>query len=212
MKKSKLLLNGLPLLIGTLFLMFACHKEKPVQLPSDYVLGASCSNGIKDDNEDGVDCGGVCGPCTFSEPNCHLDNYYNDVYAFNSTVSFTQSTSYISNGKYVILSTNNNGDSLKFTFLNENIVLFSEYDPSSLSTLDTEKVFVEAGLNSLPYTINYDTYYNYESTVSSQSNFSEQHVHVNKQDGKITVSFCELRLKELSQGAIKSIKGKIVLD
>lgn len=212
MKNTSYFYKTLPLLIGVLFLVFACHKEKPVVLPADYIAGSSCTNGVKDANEDGIDCGGVCDPCSLSYAGCSFYSANNkiSISGNNSSVTFTKCKSFVSNGKYTVLSTNNSGDTLKFTFGIEDVEFFRRYNPSAKTSLSVEKVFIEAKLNSLPYPLNYNTYYEYESIAYSEAYYDEGYVHLNKEDGKFTVSFCELELKEKSQGGMITFKGKIV--
>lgn len=206
--------------IFPLFLVFSCHKEDPVKLPSNGELGiiTSCNNGIMDGDEIGIDCGGPCGPCDLSQAGDCTIMYSNDESKVKSndavaSVPFDNNTSSIVNGKYTAIATNSVGDSIIFTFPDSNPMFFQSYNPTAKTSLDTSKVYIEARLKSMPYGGwgSGSTYF-YESVTSSESTNPEQRVHLNKINGKFDITFCDLRLKEKSQGSIFSFEGQLVED
>ena len=42
------------------------HRARTFLHPA--LLTANCSNKVEDENEDGIDCGGSCSPCTICTP------------------------------------------------------------------------------------------------------------------------------------------------
>nr|WP_299202454.1 hypothetical protein [uncultured Brumimicrobium sp.] len=210
MNIKKATLSVLTLLIISSLILVSCNKEEPVKLPSNYIAGSSCTNDVLDANEEGVDCGGVCDPCFPTSPGCSFYSN-NQIAGANSNIVFTNNKTFVFNGNFVFLATNNQNDTMRFVFLNQTPEFFKAYYPSTFNSIDHNKVFVEARLNSLPYPINYDTYYDYKSeNYTGPADYNERLVHLNKENGKVQISFCELKLLEQSQSGMIEFKGKLI--
>ena len=48
------------IILSLLFFVIACHDDGYIEVPCDC---ETCYDGIKNQNETGIDCGGVCAPC-----------------------------------------------------------------------------------------------------------------------------------------------------
>jgi uncharacterized protein (TIGR02145 family) len=75
MKKNKILIYTLVIMGFVLFLTFSCKKNK-----DDNNTTATCSDGIQNQDETGVDCGGPCPACSSANTVTDIDgNVYNTV-------------------------------------------------------------------------------------------------------------------------------------
>jgi hypothetical protein len=179
----------------TMLLVNSCRKQEDVILPNNSkIIAETCSNGVKDANEYGVDCGGPdCGDCTLSVANCSLFLYDNEVEYTSfptSTYSSTVISSTIVSGKLVI---NSGGTApIKFTFPSSNPTFFTSYTVTNNPNPTGNEVYVE----------HIRSFYNFVGLSGI--------VHLNKVNGTNMVEFCDVDLNDSSFGISTTSRGRLI--
>lgn len=161
-----------------IILLFACRKETPVDLPFGLVeVDASCANGVMDGTEDGIDCGAsTCTPCLLSYPIMCPDLIDNQIVANGIITNFAtgEVTSSTATGELVIKAVKGT-TTFTVTFGSASPEVFREYEVEDFNP-DEEEVYVQ-------YTYGANTY-----TATNGE------VHLNRENGKYTIAFCNISL------------------
>jgi hypothetical protein len=192
MKKSILLI----LVSISLAICVSCRKVVPAEERNGVtVYSALCSNGIMDEGEDDVDCGSTCVPCALSHADCDFELVDNEIRISNSGTdiySFPASsiTTAIVSGKLVITGTNGN-KIIRATFAEEEPTVFAGHPVSEFN--------LEAGEVKLEF-VNGST----TNTAYSGS------VHLNRENGKLTIEFCDIFMDISSQGGYVISNGRFL--
>lgn len=197
----------LGILLLTILLISSCEKEEAVE---GVYNPNTCDNGVKDYDELGIDCGNSCGPCDLILPSCEIFLDDNKFYGNNTSVILNEMNISVNNGRTYVRIGNPQGDSIKFVFDTDNLVYYKDYTPSSLESLDASKVYVEATVHSLPYTMNTQEIYTFKTTDESASEELEKRVALNiynLNDETIMLTFCELEMYESTQGGTFNFEG-----
>lgn len=190
--------------------MFSCRKLKPAELPENGKLADSylCSNGVRDNGEESVDCGGPnCSPCLPSQGNCSLPS---ERYVRGTLLdrSFPVIRDTVINNRYMIIASNSQLDSFYFTFSTPTIDFFKGYNTVALSNLSEGSVHVKARLYTKPHGYNF-FHFNYHTIATVDAINPLKQIHFNKQDGKILINFCELSLYEPTGGSTYYLSGNL---
>lgn len=185
--------NKILIVCAATFFVLGCRKQEPAELPiNGEIVEATCSNGIMDANEDGIDCGSNCVPCNLSVPDCSGDYPTNNTLQLINgsnftidpeTVTFSNST-----GKLIVMGYTGTSY-LKITFGTLNPVVFSSY-PVTQGFLNSDEVKFEF------------------TTVSGSFIGYSSEVHLNRMNGKLTVEFCNVYVT-IPSGGYDIAKGKL---
>lgn len=136
------------LLLVLLAVFISCRKETPATLPDNAVYGSTtCNNGIKDGNEDAIDCGGDCDPCITPNPDCMLTNNkvtfagdaFNDFQIYSSSDIVVDTTT---SATQTFINVESSDIDMKFTFSGDAIETFKYYTATASSTPNEDQVQV----------------------------------------------------------------------
>lgn len=177
----------------TLFISTSCRKIAPVQERDGVTpYSALCSNGIMDEGEDDVDCGATCVPCTLSHADCDFELTDNQIIVSGTTYNFTAASvsSEVVAGKLVITGTNGN-KIIRATFAEEEPTVFAGHSVNQFSPQPGE-VMLEFVNGSTTNTAYYGT------------------VHLNRENGKLTIEFCDIYMDISSQGGYVISNGRFL--
>lgn len=181
------------LVVGISFVfLLSCRKETPVKIQEGVeIVSATCSNGVQDANEYGIDCGPECTPCALSHPDGYESLTTNKIEtsAFWGDATFPAANVLASvvNGRRVITASSGSV-SFKVTFSEENPAYFQEYPLVN---------------NPLPTNGNACLQIQYGSTV--YTSYSDE-VHLNFENGHYSVEFTDVYMN------ISNVGGYIVSD
>ncbi len=161
--------------------LLACRKEKPVPMQEGVeIVSSTCSNGVKDANEDGVDCGPECVPCVMSHPSGYESLTTNKVettaFFGNATFSAANVVSSVVNGRLVISATSG-AMTVKVVFATASPEVFRSYNLVNNSSPTGEDAYIEL---------------QYGSTV--YGSYSED-VHLNVESGHYSVEFTNVYMQ-----------------
>ncbi|MGV3611021.1 MAG: hypothetical protein ACO1N0_08735 [Fluviicola sp.] len=175
--------------------MSSCRKEKPVPIQEGVeIVSSTCSNGIKDAGEDGVDCGPECVPCIMSHPSGYESLTTNKIEtsAFFGNVTFADANvlSSVVNGRFVISATYGSV-TVRVIFANEAPEAFKPYNLIN---------------NPLPTGEDACIQIQYGSTI--YNSYSED-VHLNFENGHYSVEFVNVYLESYSAAYIIS-DGRLI--
>ena len=176
--------------------VIGCRKETPLELRDGTVESSyTCSNGIMDANEDGVDCGPDCTPCLLSIADCGLplvNNQFSESYTTTITTNFTtgQVAASTTSGALVIEGSTG-GKYVRVTFASANPEIFSAYDPNQWGTIMANEARLEY----------YTGLYLYTAYSGS--------IHLNRVNGKLSVEFCDVYMNTPSLGGYRVAEGKL---
>lgn len=176
-------------------LSVSCRKKVNVSddLPDQsYEINYSCTNGVMDGNEDGVDCGGPdCFDCPLSLADCFgiVDNQFT---ASSVTTSFTAGQVVSSTSTGVLVITGTNGSKyVKATFGTATPTMFTSYTCLQSGTPGANQVKLEYFNGSFLYRAYTDV------------------VHLNKINGKLSIEFCDNYMSTPSVGGYIIGQGKL---
>lgn len=174
---------------------YSCRKEKPVKIQEGVeIVSSNCSNGIKDANEYGVDCGPECTPCIMSHPAGYESLTTNKIEttAFFGNVTFANANvvSSVVNGRFVITATSGSV-SVKVVFANESPATFKAYNLVNNPLPSGEDACIQI---------------QYGSTV--YNSYSED-VHLNIENGHYSVEFTNVYMESYSAAYIIS-DGRLI--
>ena len=190
----KLLKSLIAVLLLTTIGFVSCRKETPFELTNGMEeVGLTCSNGILDANEDGVDCGPECTPCALSLASCSLtNNQFSESFTTTITTSFStgQVVASTTSG-YLVLTATSGNKYVKVTFSSSSPQMFSEYGASQFGTIASDEARLEYYSGSYLYT-------GYSGSI-----------HLNKVSGKYSVEFCDVYISTPSVGGYKVADGKL---
>lgn len=178
-------------MLSTLILA-GCRKKEAVTLPENGVLvEAHCNNGVRDSDEDGVDCGPSCVPCALSIADCGgispTDNTFQTTSGANLTFSSGTVVASTSTGVLTITGTVG-GSYVKATF--------GTADPQMFTTYAV--VTTSPGPNEVMLQYNNGSIYQGYSDV----------VHLNRLNGKLSIEFCDVYMS-LPWGGYTLADGKL---
>jgi|GEM_PF-5082000 len=185
------------LTIGILAVFLSsCRKEKPVKIQEGVdIVSSTCSNGVKDASEYGIDCGPECIPCALSHPSGYESLVTNKIEtsAFwgNATFSNSSVATSVVNGRRVITASAGSV-SFKVTFSDENPAYFQQY-PLANNTLPTNG---DACLQ-----------IQYGSTV--YTSYSDE-VHLNFEDGHYSIEFVDVYMNISNAGGYIISSGRLI--
>ncbi|HLP12729.1 MAG TPA: hypothetical protein VK177_12405 [Flavobacteriales bacterium] len=195
MKKALFFLSALSCII-----VFSCRKIKPHDLPNNgSVTKLHCVNGIKDADEESIDCGGSCAACTFVTAPC--TNTVNNVSfgsGFPSLSGLAFTSAQITNGasgSYYEIEADNGATTLRFTF--------------SSTTIVPNQVFHI--VNGTPFSSDEVAIYLYHSGYTF--NGSSGDIYLNDIGGKYVLDFCAVNLWTWTgSGYSKTMTGNITTN
>lgn len=173
-----------------------CRKQTPLELRDGTVESSyTCSNGIMDANEDGIDCGPDCTPCLLSLADCGLplvDNQFSESYTTTITTNFTtgQVSASTTSGQLVIEGTTG-GKYVRATFASVDPEMFSAFNANEWGTLAANEARLEY----------YTGIYLYTAYSGS--------IHLNRINGKLSVEFCDVYMSTPSLGGYRVADGKL---
>ena len=190
MKINHLLILG----ISFVFIL-SCRKETPVPIQNGVeIVSSTCSNGIKDATEDGIDCGPECVPCIMSHPDGYESLTTNKIEtsAFFGNVTFPDANvlSSVVNGRFVISATSG-AVTVRVIFADEAPAAFKAYNLVNNPLPSGEDACVQI---------------QYGSTV--YNSYSED-VHLNFENGHYSVEFVNVYLESYTSAYIIS-DGKLI--
>ena len=179
-----------------LFGILGCRKKTPLTLPNGAVeVSYTCSNGVLDGDEDGVDCGLTCTPCALSVSSCFLSeneffvgsNTFPDVNTVFNTGEIVSSTS----TGVLVLTATSGSKYVEVTFESDTPDLFRSYGVSQNPNITSEEVYIQ--------------YYSGSNLFTGYTTV----VHLNKIGGKISVELCDVYMSTPSLGGYYSADGKL---
>lgn len=185
------------LAIGIAFvLLLSCRKEKPVKIQEGVeIVSATCSNGVKDANEYGVDCGPECTPCALSHPDGYESLITNKLQtsAFWGDETFPDANVVTSvvNGRRVITASYGLV-SFKAIFSDENPAYFQAYPLVDYTAPTSGNACIQIEYGSTVYTS-----YNGE-------------VHLNFEDGHYSVEFTDVYMDISNAGGYIVSNGRLI--
>lgn len=165
------------LVVGGMIVLTACRKKEPVTLPKNGVVSEShCSNGVMDADEDGVDCGPSCGPCTLSWPIMGTVPAANTFKYIGTSVTFPSANvvSDTTSGVLKVTATTGTGGTLTITFGTTTPEVFTSYQ----ITQGTPSI-TQAKMN-----------YNDGTLYTAYS--GTDNIHLNRVNGKYSIVFTDL--------------------
>jgi hypothetical protein len=180
----------------TMVFTVGCRKKTPLELRDGTIESSyTCSNGIIDANEDGVDCGPDCTPCLLSLADCGLplvNNQFSESFTTTVTTNFTtgQVSASTASGSLVIEGTTG-GKFVRVTFSSSSPQIFSAFQANEWGTLAANEARLEYYTGTYLYTA-------YSGTI-----------HLNRVNGKFSVEFCDVYMNTPSLGGYRVADGKL---
>lgn len=182
--------NPIFFVLTVVLLFSSCRKLKEKELQDGVKeTEASCSNGVMDAGEDGIDCGANCAPCVMSFANCSYTLNDNQTIVGGTTVNYTASsvTQDASSGNLIITGISGT-KSIIVRFTSATPEVFTSYDLVEYNPEPNEAVL---------------TFMNGNVTYTAYSGS----VHLNRLNGHYTFEFCDV-LMSSSQGGYAYGRGK----